>query len=572
MAGARSSASTTESWNGWIDSFRLSVGVARYTANFTPQAAFTTPDVLSIVRAQFGTVAISHTAEDRVQTCLIYTGQTPSAIIRDLFVNYAGIDPAWINLLLWETEVDTFLDRLYTKVIADPVGVKELVSNLIQQAGLAVWSDLVTQNIRLQVLRGISTDAFVYSQRNVLSGTISVSEQPEKQKTQCWTYYGVRNPTEPRDRPDNYRSGLVTIEAEIETLNGGAVIQVIYGDWIPAFGRQTAQRVNDLQIGRFGTPPRKVQFDVMRYSGVEEPQLGGGYQLTYWGGQSEIGGTDSIPLQIIRLNPQADKFTAEGEEMLFVQQSPTDLTNRVILFDSSIDDVNLKTVHDSIYPVVTAQDVINGVNLTVLVGNGAIVGASTTARRALDIGSWPVGFAISVEVQAGGRIQGCGGAGGHGGQTSSVFDGGQPGFNGGTALYTRFPIALNVVVGQIYGGAGGGGGGINFGVPDADGGGGGGGGAGKEGGPGGTHGDGVSSGSPGQDGASGTPNAGGIGGNSGNGSFPTPGGTGGGPGLSGNVGSPGFGDVPGGSPGSAIDGVSFCTVTGPGDIRGPQVN
>src|SRR5262249_20176928 len=158
------------------------------------------------------------------------------------------------------------------------------------------------------------------------------------------------------DRTDNYRSGLVSVDLETETLSGGAVINTIFADWIPAFGRQTAQRANDLQIGRFATPPRRVSFDVMRYSGVPDPQLGGGYRFEYWGAQDEIGDGVAIPIQVTRLSPMADRFRVEAEEMLFTQRAAADLTNRVILFDSSINNVNLKNVHDSIYPALTAQD------------------------------------------------------------------------------------------------------------------------------------------------------------------------------------------------------------------------
>lgn len=531
--------------------------------------AFTrTGDALSVTRAQFGTTAIRHSAEDRVQLCRVYNGQTPASIINDLFVNFADIPPAFIPLANWQTECDEFLDRLYTKVIADPLGVKELVSRLIEQAGLAVWWDSATQQIRLQVLRGVSTDAFRYTPGNVLAGTVSVTEQPDKRITECWTYYGVRNPLEPLDQPDNYRSALTTVDLETETLHGGAVIKTIFADWIPSFGRQTAQRVNDLQIGRFATPPRRISFDVLRYSGVDEPQLGSVYRFDYWGAQDEIGGGVDVPIQVTRLNPMADRFRVEAEEMLFTQRAAADLINRVILFDSNINNVNLKSVHDSIYPALTSQDVLDGVHLTVIVGSGAVIG-STSLSAAFNVGvGWPVG--LPIQIQNLGTIAGRGGDGGHGHTQVGPF-GGTPGLPGGTAFLTTVAISLDNTGGVIGGGGGGGGGGgfHNFDNDDDGAGGGGGGGAGAPPGSGGLRG--IPGAGFNTDGVPGTLLIGGAGGDGQGAGISNDGGKGGDLGVNGANGDGNVRSAPGVA-GPAIDGHSHITYINAGTIAGQQIN
>jgi hypothetical protein len=374
----------------------------------------------------------------------------------------------------------------------------------------------------------------------------------------------VRNPLSPLDQLDNYRSGLVTVDLETESLNGGAVIKTIYADWIPAFGRQTAQRVNDLQIGRFKNPPRQVAFDVMRYSGVTDPQLGGGYLFNYWGAQDELGGRANVPIQVTRLNPMADRFRVEAEEMLFTQQSAVDLINRVILFDGSINNVNLKSVHDSIYPALTALDVTNGVNLTVIVGSGVTIG-STSLGAAFNVGTgWPVGFLITFQNM--GTIAGKGGTGGHGHIQTGPF-GGTPGTVGGTAFFTLFPISLDNTGGTIGGGGGGGGAGgfHNFGNDDDNPGGGGGGGAGLVAGTGGLPGHPARA----NPGSAGTLLTGGAGGTSfGSG---VDGGAGGNLGSTGGSGNGNMASAPGAA-GAAIDGISHVTVVHAGTILGAQIN
>jgi hypothetical protein len=567
-------------------------------------------DVLTLTRGQFGTVAIGHNAQDRVQLCLNFNGVDPAVIIHSLLTGYAGIASAQIPLATWQTETATFLQRVYTRLIAEPTGVNKLVSELIAQAGLLLWYDDKLSQLRLQVLRGIAVDAFRYTEQNVLADSLQVQDQPEKQITQVWTYYGVRNPLEPLDQTDNYRSALPTVDLEAEAANGSAVIRTIFGTWIPALARTTAQRVNDLQIGRFVKPPRKLSFDVMKYSGVPEPEPGSGYRIAWWGNQDETGNVLNAPIQVTRVNPMADRTRAEAEEMLFKQFAADDLVNRAIIVDSNFNNVNVRSVHDSIYGAPSAADILAGVNLTVIVSAGVIVGSASVSARAMDIGSWPTTTAtgnttngspvitnLSVDpttMEVGTRVTGAGipaGAKiasinsptqitldknatatavgvtltfhfyvllrvlgrvqGHGGEGGTAFAESFDGQMGGPALYTRHPVDLDIDQGSLWGGGGGGAGGF-FANPF-----GGGGGAGQLPGAGGLGVPEQNSGQPGTTEAGGAP-----GGPSG---FAA---GGGGPGQAGQN-SP---SAAGGAPGAAIDGVSFIVVTeGPGDIRGPQI-
>lgn len=500
-------------------------------------------------RGLFGTTAIAHAAEDRVQLCEFFNADDPATIIERLFTVFAGIDSALIPIADWLLEVDTYLDRLYTRLIVEPTGVNKLASELIEQAGLMVWPDEVSNTIKLQVLRGIPTTAFEYNQANTLGGSMGVQEQLDKRITQVWTYYGVRNVCEPLDQPNNYRSTLEVIDTEGQTEHGEAIIRKVFASWIPAFARSTAQRVNDLILGRFKTPPRKFSFAVMRYSGIVEPSLGSGARISWWGSEDELGIQHNVPIQITYVDPQADKFDVRAEEMLFTTLDTEQNRDRVITIDGNINNINLRSLHDNQYPEIVADDLgYDGITVTFIIAADVIVGSATTALRAIDVGSWIVGVPLFLRII--GRGQGCGGRGGNGNA-----GGGEPGQIGGVALYTRYPITL-VNEGELWGGAGGGGTGMT--PTGAAGSFCGGGGAGQVPGAGG-----VRSGS--HVGQPGTTEVGGQG-------F-DPGGDGGGPGL---VGQTGTGTIntqqPGGQPGAAIDGVSFVTIQTAGDIRGGQIN
>jgi hypothetical protein len=509
-------------------------------------------DALTITRAQFNTAAVAHDAGARAQICLHYNGVDPADIIADLLENYAGVPSDYIPLAAWQTETDAYLQRVYSALIAEPTSVNDLVSELIEQAALAVWWDPLTQLIRLQVLRPITATAAAIDETNTMEGSLAIQEQPDQRISQVWTYFGQRNPLEPIDEPNNFRSTALTIDADSELEYGVPAIKKIFSRWIPFGGRNVATRLNDIVLGRYRDPPRKFGFEMWRH-GPEAIVLGGGFRISAWPLQDMTGAPVDAPIQITRLNYLPDRYRIEAEEALFQSFDPDDLVDRVIILDADAQDINLRSIHDSLYPTPTVGDSPE-VNLTCVIETSVIIGASSTSARAFDVGSWPSGFPILLRVL--GRIQGAGGAGGD----MAVAAGG----NGGLALYTRHAITLEDGSGMIAGGGGGGGRG-RFQFTSTDLRGGGGGGAGRIVGAGGV----VTGGSSSVSGSAGTLDAGGAGG------VPGPsgsGGIGGGPGLNGAGGS-GNSTGAGGSAGAAIDGISFIAQSGPaGDRRGPEVN
>ena len=449
--GTRGSTTAHDFFGGFLDEIRIVNGRGMKTANFTiPAAAYASGvgDNITIVRAQFGTTAVAHTNQDRVQPCVHYSQMDPALILLNLFEQYGGIDRAHLPAESWLAETAAYLQRFYTTLIPEPTGVSILASELIEQANLAVWWDDVLQRIQLQVLRGIPTDTDAITADNRSERSFSSSEQLDKRVSQVWTYFGIINPLKSSTDADNYRSCAATVNLELETFYGSPAIRKIFSRWIPAFGRSIALEVNNILLTRYQIPPRKFSFELQREGGLI-PELGGGYQLTGPFLQDDEGKAVSVPIRINRLGRTDDKYQIEAEEV-FGGVGVGDLNNRTVIIDRDTFNANLRTLHDAIYPAIVDP---TGITLTLIIEEGVKVGSTNAANPSLTIGTFPVGLPITVINK--GRIGGKGGNGqGSDGQATGSGANGQA---GGTALYTRHPITIDNTDGEIWGGGGSGG-------------------------------------------------------------------------------------------------------------------
>lgn len=512
-------------------------------------------DALTLTRAQLGTVNSAHSAQDRVQLVLQYSAADAADIISDLLQTYAGVDSSFIPIDAWQLETASYLNRVYTGIIAQPTSVNTLISELIEQAGLSVWWDDRDQHINLMVLRGLLYDPVVLSDDNMLADALEITEQPDLRLSQVHTYFGQINPLTSLTDKANYRSVSKIIDGDAEADYGSPAIKEIFSRWIPALGRTIADRLGTILLGRFRDPPRHFRGSVLRGS-LPEIHLGDGFEITSWTLQDATGAPYTAKTQITRLNAGPDVIQFESDEVIFTAPAE-DLSVRRIIVDANINNINLRSAHDALFPAPVSGD-----NVVLTIDGGVNVGSTATDVGSLDIGSWPSGVNIVVSID--GRIQGRGGDGGGKAGTTNAPIATRVGFPGGIALYTRYPINL-AMTGELW--SGGGGGGCAVGITVVLGGGGG---AGNIPGSGGPH-EGT--------GANGTTEAGGAAAAEG----ANHSGAGGGPGLAGANGVSTSAASNGAAAGPAIDGVSFVT-TGSwdgttftpgalgGDLRGSQIN
>lgn len=503
--------------------------------------------VTIVGRARLNTEAQSHSAESRCQMVQRYAGLSPALIIRNMLRDFTSVPVSAMPLASWNAEVDSYLQRNYSQDIVEPTGVKKLISKLVEEAGLVLWWDDLSQTIKLQVLRELSLTSRPYDDDSIIAGSLSIEDQPEKRVSQVVTYYGRINPTVSKSDRDNYSSIRLKVNAQNEADYGTVKIKEIFSEWIPTLGGAIADRLNDIVLARFANGPRKVAFDVSTKD-TQIPVLGGVYNVGSTCLQNDTGGPELLPVQITSIHPSVTKFRVEGEEARFDGITLDDPNIRNITIDVDSQNLNLRTLHDTLFPVITDPA---GLEVIFTVAQNVIVGSNNVASPAINVGSWVAGLDLKIIVL--GRIQGHGGNGGDGRFT----DGRADGKNGGTALYTRYAINLDVVGGEIWSGGGGGGIARNPSITLVSGGGGGG--AGQNPGDAGTNSDGTK-----DDFRDGTTEGGGAG--------VFAGGAGGDPGENGSDGVIGAITTSGGDRGAAVDGVSFVTFLTAGDRRGKEIN
>lgn len=547
-------------------------------------------DVLTIQRGMLNTEAVAHEGEERVQVVLAFEGEDVADIINELITTYSVVDSDFVPIDDWLTETGLFLNSVYTGYVTEPTPVKDLISELIEQAGLVVWWSDDPPQINLQVLRPVASSADTIDKSIIVKDSFSVEDQPEKRVTQSWTFFGQRDPTRPVDEESNYRQAVATIDSDAEANAATSAIRKIYSRWISLGGQTAAERVNDLILARYAIAPRKFEFKLFSGGSISAaPAVG--YQLSMFPLQDVLGAAETVPIQVRSVKSEDDGEVIVAEE--FDSEAPVgSLTDDFIIISSDDFNINLRDVHDQLYP-----EAIDGDRVICYIQSGVIIGSTSASEAAFEVGSFASGVDVYVIVY--GRIQGCGGQAGGGGDAGSgtgfAEDGGS-GSDGGTAFFTDGQaVFVDASLGEIWGGGGGGGGGGGAGDSGGgtkSGGGGGGGGAGTVSGQGDGGGDGAGGGGQGKSGDDGSSESGGDGGNGATGGLDGgDGGNGGDPGQDGQGGHQGQGDRrgqggDGGDAGNSVDGDSMVQygvwdedlltftngVTGTEDIRGPEIN
>lgn len=521
-------------------------------------------DAVTIVRGVGGTTATGHSDGDTFQLCLQYTSQQAKDILYDLLVNYANIDPSYIDTAQWDAESLTYLTRLYSAIITEATSVAGLVAEICEQMFCYLTYDEREAKIKLFAVRPSDGEGVTQltDDRNIIADSLDIQDLTDQVVTKVVVHYALRDPTQNLDEESNYAATEVITDptAGGVTKLRGERTKTIFSRWIGKTDAAAAIELGEKLLARYKNIPVQVTFGV----DAKDRDLWVGDFVsidTYRSVTPQGDIRQPLNIQIFEANEAqlGSSFTYKGQS--FVYEDPPDPTDKSIVIVGENFNVNFRDVYDS----QRVDPPLAGDNVVITVRTGATLGSTSSGafNWGTRVGSWPAGVNLTLNIEPGAFIVGGGGIGGEGRNwLGAEAEDGQP---GGNALLVDYDITINNL-GVIGGGGGGGGGGADA----LGGGGGGGGGAGYRGGVGGDAGAAASAPFDGQDGGDGGLEDGGIGGRNGT-SATGRAGDGGDLGQPGTAGSGGLGGVPGsgGAAGNAVD-VASATVTwiNKGDIRG----
>lgn len=404
-------------------------------------------DVLTFTtRGALGTVAEAHDDDDLVQLVLTYTTELAVDLVYDLLLNYTSLESADLPKAEWDIAL-TGLAELYSTHITTPTPVAELVGELAEQAGFTIWPDVETGQIKVVALRAAAPTATVDDDGWIIEDSLSVKRQDDRRVTQVWLYYGLKNYVESLDEPKNFHSRVVTpdLNAEDVTQYGVKKIVEIFSRFIPQFGRSSAAATGERILKMFRDPPLEATFK-LHASRDGELALARYFNLETFEVQDFDGSVLPVTMATVEIEHGENELEIRAQQVTF---APIVVGGeRVIYIENPAWNLNLRTIHDSLYATPVSGDIVRFVVIA-----GVTVGSTSTTVKSMVTGSWPAGVVLYLDNA--GRIQGKGGIPGAGNNTGV----GAAGTVGGDALQATFAISIDNTGGEIWGGGGGGGGG-----------------------------------------------------------------------------------------------------------------
>ena len=223
-----------------------------------------TGDDMNITRGIVNTEAASHADGDSVQLCLEFSSKKPDEILFDLETIYAGIPASYLDTAQWAAEVTDHMPRLYSALITEPTGVRQLISEMSEQMYFApVWDE---RNARqyIKAVRPVSEEVVtnLTDDRNLLEDSVTWNDEADQLITDVWVYYGQKNPVLKLDEGTNYAALDVVSDTDSKSVdrNNTEKVKVVYSRWINEGG--AAIDLGDKTLARYNEIPRSCSFSL----------------------------------------------------------------------------------------------------------------------------------------------------------------------------------------------------------------------------------------------------------------------------------------------------------------------
>lgn len=236
------------------------VNIGREVAKFTR-----VDDVMTLTeRGVDGSSASNHRAGDTVQECLRFEKALPNEVVESLLVDFAGVDPAFIDTAEWAAQASRWMTGLrLTATITKPIGVSGLIGE-IAQLGVLIWWDEVAQEIRFQPNRPRmpgETNLVISDDASFIEGTVDNDMNEDQRISSLYFYHGMIDLTGSAVDAANYSRLALTTDVSASSANehGQHAIKEIFSRW---FGEQgddaAAASFSERMLARYRNTPRVI--------------------------------------------------------------------------------------------------------------------------------------------------------------------------------------------------------------------------------------------------------------------------------------------------------------------------
>lgn len=229
-----------------------------------------TGDAVNIARAQRGTQAATHSANDTFQLAFDVRLVRADSVIRSLLVDYAGIPSSYINFSEWQAEFNRWGSTLLlSATITKPTGVTTLISE-INQLGVTVWWDEVAQKIRLKLNHPPEETPKQWSDRNNII-SITQEDNDDERATRIDFWHVQIDPTKDLNK-DNFLRGSkdIFVDGENDNFYGESRTKTIYTRWLNQGADNAIRIIAGRLLNRYQTAP--VTYNV-KIDAKDDPSL-----------------------------------------------------------------------------------------------------------------------------------------------------------------------------------------------------------------------------------------------------------------------------------------------------------
>lgn len=219
-------------------------------------------DVLTFTdRGVRNTSVSDHSLDDTVQLTFSRWKAPINEVLRDLLVDYAGVNPAFIPTARWQSEIANWGWHIRLSVdIVKPEGVGDLIGEL-SVLGISVWWDDVNQEIGLKMIRPVDGDVVHVLTDDTAIKEIEIEDRDDERVTEIAFYHKISNPVEDHEKPESYDRNryIVDPESKLPAAYGDTRRMEVFCRWLDHGDDLTVRVAGRRSLNRRKNAPRRYE-------------------------------------------------------------------------------------------------------------------------------------------------------------------------------------------------------------------------------------------------------------------------------------------------------------------------